>query len=746
MKTTTLVLGLSIALLQDAAAQLPTPAEVAAFQPPGLGEMRGDGPPPAHDQPFNITKLSPELDGVIDSSATLETLGDRFGLTEGPVWVPDTHGGYLLFTDMLDNVIYRENSDKTVSVFLDQAGYTGKDTENAGIQTRRARAHVLLIGPQCTTRDAQGRLVWCASNDGTVMRLEKDGTRTVLASGYEGKRFNGPNDLAMTRDGAIYLTDVDAGLRYGKDSPLKQLPNQAVYRIKDGKVTVAVDEASLGGWPNGIALSPDDKHLYLNAGNRMIKRYDLKPDGSLTHGVVFYVGLGITDGMKTDLKGNLYSTSGAGPGVVAIVAPSGRKLGLLNLPISADEPKRQLCATNLAWGDKDGKSLFITGCETVWKIRLKTGGRIPGPPTDLYEGQASFTTKDFNAIKPNMRGDGPALESKPFSLTRTDAALDKLIAPDAKLELLNDRFGLTEGPVWIPDGGAGYVVVADLIANVLYKITPDHKVSVFLDKAGYSGEDINNAGAQTRRGRSYVLMIGPNGTTLDSQGRVIWCAANDGTIVRLEKDGTRTVLASGIDGKRFDGPNDIIVKHDGAMYMTDSDWGLRGRKSSPLKQLSYAGVFLIKDGKVKLLLTDTQLTGPQPNGVALSPDEKYLYLTAGSKLRRFEVLPDDTIKTDGDLLADAVGIGDGMKVDTQGNMYSTSGAAPGVVLVTAPTGKILGSINLPVAGGEPKRQVCATNVAFGDPDGKGLYITACESVFKIRLLTPGIVPGPGTLR
>jgi gluconolactonase len=358
---------------------------------------------------------------------------------------------------------------------------------------------------------------------------------------------------------------------------------------------------------------------------------------------------------------------------------------------------------------------------------------------------AAYTTPGFNAIAPNMRGDGPSLDSQPFSITRKDPALDALIAPDAKLESLGDRFGLTEGPVWIPDGKAGYLVVADLIENVLYKITPRHQTSVFLDKAGYSGDDINNAGSQTRRGRAFVLMIGPNGTTLDRQGRLVWCAANDGTIVRLEKDGTRTVVASGIDGKRFDGPNDIIVKRDGAMYMTDSDWGLRGRKESPLKQLPYAGVFLVKDGKVTLLIKDDLLGGPQPNGVALSPDEKYLYLTAGTKLKRFNVLPDDTIDTHATELADAVGIGDGLKVDVKGNLYTTSGAAPGIVLVMAPTGKILGSINLPVAGGEPKRQICATNDAFGDPDGKGLYITACESVYKIRLRTAGIVPGTGAL-
>jgi gluconolactonase len=356
--------------------------------------------------------------------------------------------------------------------------------------------------------------------------------------------------------------------------------------------------------------------------------------------------------------------------------------------------------------------------------------------------QSPYTSPEWNRIPPNMRGDGPALESKPFSITRSDPGLDTLVSSKAKLELLGDRFGLTEGPVWVPEGKSGYLLVADLIENVFFKIEADHKTTVFLENAGYSGDNVNHAGPQTRRGNQFVIMIGPNGSTLDAEGRLVWCASNDGTIMRLEKDGTRTVLSRGIDGKRYDGPNDVIIKSDGAMYMTDSDWGLRDRHNSALKQLRYQGVFLIKDGVSKLLLTAEQLGGPQPNGVALSPDEKYLYLTAGQKLKRYEVKPDDTIDDKPTLLTEGVGIGDGMKVDTKGNMYSTSGAAPGVVLITAPTGKVLGSINLPVFGGEPKRQICATNVAFGDPDGKGLYIAACEAVFKIRLLTAGILPGP----
>ena len=129
----------------------------------------------------------------------------------------------------------------------------------------------------------------------------------------------------------------------------------------------------------------------------------------------------------------------------------------------------------------------------------------------------------------------PAPADRPFEIVKIDPALDELIAPDAKLELLADGFGLTEGPVWVPDGPSGYLLFSDLISNVVYKWTPRGEVSVFLEKAGYSGDDINNAGTQTRRGRMAVLLIGPNGETLDAQGRLVWCASPDGTILRLAR-------------------------------------------------------------------------------------------------------------------------------------------------------------------------------------------------------------------
>jgi gluconolactonase len=342
---------------------------------------------------------------------------------------------------------------------------------------------------------------------------------------------------------------------------------------------------------------------------------------------------------------------------------------------------------------------------------------------------------------PTMRGDGPAPAPKPFSITRSDPGLDEIVAPDTKAELLATGFGLNEGPVWVREGKSGYLLLGGLLDNVIYKIAADKTVSVFMEKAGYTGTDVDHTGTQTRSGRSHVLLIGPSCASLDSQGRLIWCADNDRTVMRLEKDGTRTVLSSGLNGKRFSGPNDIYVTRADGVYLTDNDFGLRDAGRNPDKQMDN-GIWLIKDGQSRMVL-DAKTLGGIPNGVALSPDERYLYATAGQRMMRYEVKPDGSLG-EGSLFTQGPGIGDGMKVDTRGNIYSTSGAGPGIIRITAPSGTLLGYLNLEIVGGEPKRQICATNVAFGDLDGKSLYVTACNAVYRIRLKATGVMPGPAT--
>ena len=176
---------------------------------------------------------------------------------------------------------------------------------------------------------------------------------------------------------------------------------------------------------------------------------------------------------------------------------------------------------------------------------------------------------------PQMRGDGPAPQARPFSITKADPALDAIISPDAKLLELARGFGLSEGGLWIPEGASGYWIFTGLLDNVLYKVTPSKQVSVFMEKAGYTGNDQEHTGTQTRSGRSHVLLIGPSCTGMDHQGRVIWCADNDRQVMRLEKDGTHTVLSGGMNGQKFSGPNDIAIAADGAVYVTDNDFGLQ---------------------------------------------------------------------------------------------------------------------------------------------------------------------------
>ncbi len=340
--------------------------------------------------------------------------------------------------------------------------------------------------------------------------------------------------------------------------------------------------------------------------------------------------------------------------------------------------------------------------------------------------------------RPQMRGDGPAPASKPFSITRLDPALDQIISPDAKLVELARGFGLTEGGLWIKDGG-GYWIFGGLLDNVLYKVTPQKQVSVFMEKAGYTGNDPEHVGAQTRSGRSHVLLIGPSCTGMDHEGRVIWCADDDREVMRLEKDGTHTVLSGGMNGQKFSGPNDIAIAADDAVYVTDNDFGLRDTNKNPDKQLQN-GIYRIKDGRTTLVLSGADLGGT-PNGIALSPDGKWMYLsTSGRKIRRYAVNADGTLGaytvfTEGD------GIGDGQKTDNAGNLYSAGGAGPGIIRITSPAGTLLGTINLPVYGGEPKKQICTTNEAFGGPDGKTLFIAGCDAVYTIQLKTSGIVNG-----
>jgi gluconolactonase len=316
-------------------------------------------------------------------------------------------------------------------------------------------------------------------------------------------------------------------------------------------------------------------------------------------------------------------------------------------------------------------------------------------------------------------------------IIRLDPALDALISPNVQIEKVADGFGFLEGPVWVHASSPGFLIFSDIPANVIDKWNPqDGKVSVFLGKSGFAGADPGDAGYQLNNGHAVVTLYGSNGITLDKEGRVTYCQHGDRAVMRLEKDRKRTVLVDRYEGKRLNSPNDLVYKSDGSLYFTDPPYGLRKLAEDPKKELPFSGVYRLANGKLALVNKDFGA----PNGLAFSPDEKYLYVddSATKMYWRFDVQPDGTLanKT---LLIDMssskeAGVPDGMKIDLNGNIY---GAGPGGVWVLTPDGKHLGTIRPPEN---------PANLAWGDADAKTLYFTAVTGLYRLRVNVPGIRP------
>lgn len=302
-----------------------------------------------------IARLSPEIDQIIPAGARIEKLGGNFAFIEGPVWI---HAGYLLFSDIPNNVINKWTPDGKIVVFRKASGYSG--TEPLGVR---------LIGSNGLTLDKQGRLIICQHGNRRIVRVEKDGKETVLADKYEGKRLNSPNDAVFRSDGSLYFTDPPYGLN-GDDDPRKELKFNGIFRWADGKLQLLYKDLSR---PNGIAISPDGKYLYIGNSDpekRLWMRFDLKPDGGIENGKIFYDAihdpvLGQPDGMKVDTKGNLYCT---GPGGVWIFSPDGKHLGTIQ---PTEKP------ANCGWGGTDGRTLFMTARTGLYSIRLSIPGVRP---------------------------------------------------------------------------------------------------------------------------------------------------------------------------------------------------------------------------------------------------------------------------------------------------------------------------------------------------------------------------------
>ncbi len=310
-----------------------------------------------------VERLDPALDAIVPANAKLEILkADYFGNAEGPVWITEGQSGYLLFTDISANHIYKWTPDGKLSVFLDRTGFNSADTsslQTAGyVGNYNGRFYPTSFGSNGITLDPQGRIVWCAQGDRAIVRLEKDGEkRTVLADHYEGKRLNRPNDLVAKSDGWIYFTDP----RSRNPGAAQEIDFSGVYRVKDGKVELLEKDVQ----PNGIAFTADEKTLYVGGGK--IWRYDVRPDGTIANRREFdSVGC---DGMKLDKRGNVYCATASSHGV-RVISPDGKHLGT----IFTLEDGVGMGPTNLAFGDADSKTLYITIKRSLARIRLN----IPG--------------------------------------------------------------------------------------------------------------------------------------------------------------------------------------------------------------------------------------------------------------------------------------------------------------------------------------------------------------------------------
>jgi len=299
------------------------------------------------------------------------------------------------------------------------------------------------------------------------------------------------------------------------------------------------------------------------------------------------------------------------------------------------------------------------------------------------------------------------------SIVRLDPAFDSLVPKNAIIEKVGGGFQFTEGPLWRPDG---HLWFSDVMGNVVRSITPAGQVEVLIQNSG--GQSSAPPGS----------FIGSNAMVADKDGYVLLCQHTNRDIVRVAKDLRMTSYLQKYQGKRFNSPNDLVYKSDGALYFTDPPYGLLKQDEDPAKELKFNGVFRYAGGKLGAVIKD--LT--RPNGLAFSPDETTFYIANSDEKRkvwmRYDVKPDGTV-ANGRVFADVTaekedGLPDGMKVDTLGNVY---GSGPGGVWVFSPEGKHLGTIKPPET---------PANCAWAE-DGKTLYITARTGVYRIKLAVAG---------
>jgi len=303
-----------------------------------------------------IERVDPALDAILSPEAKIEIIAEGYTWSEGPVWVAAQN--MLLFSDVPENIVYKWTEEKGAEVYLTPSGFTGTETNS-----REKGSNGLLL-------NEKGQLVLCQHGDRRLSVMNADlaspkSEFTTIADKYDGKRFNSPNDAARGKNGSYYLTDPPYGLSEAMmDDPAKEIPFQGVYEIKpNGQVRMLVDSISR---PNGIALSPDNKYMYVANSDRSVAkwyRYELG-DSGVVAGQVFYNTLGpdgqgdAGDGLKVDSNGVLFASGGGG---VLIISPEGKLLGKISLP--------NPCSNTAL--SPDEKTLYVTNDMYVLRIKMR---------------------------------------------------------------------------------------------------------------------------------------------------------------------------------------------------------------------------------------------------------------------------------------------------------------------------------------------------------------------------------------
>ncbi|TVS16639.1 MAG: SMP-30/gluconolactonase/LRE family protein [Planctomycetaceae bacterium] len=330
---------------------------IAAGMIVSLGTWIGGSSSPAAETLGEIERLDPAMDQLLDEDAQIEILARGFTWTEGPVWVPEAQGGYLLFSDIPRNTVFQWREGQGIRLFLQPSGYTGRVF------------YGLEPGSNGLLLDPQGRLVLCEHGDRRIAVLTEDGGKRTLVDNYQGKRLNSPNDAVYMSNGDLYFTDPPYGLPNRWDDPRRELDFCGVYRLtRDGELTLLTDQLPR---PNGIALSPDEKTLYVAQSDpkaAIWMAFPIQEDGTLGTGRVLFdatkwVGRrpGLPDGLAVDQQGNLWAS---GPGGILILTPEGRLLGRLNTGQRT---------SNCTFGE-DGKTLFITADSFLCRVRTRATG------------------------------------------------------------------------------------------------------------------------------------------------------------------------------------------------------------------------------------------------------------------------------------------------------------------------------------------------------------------------------------